>query len=119
MLSAYSGPYIVESFNPLSLARISKRLPGVARGILSHRYYAYEQYKKPLYFLLQCLLFNRVCKPAFIAYDHRHAGCVSLRIARLMGASTVAWTVKSAEDEARAYKNGFDTIIFEGYLPEK
>ena len=119
MLADYDGPYIVESFNPLSLATISKRLPRVPRGILSHKYYAFEQYRKPLYFLLQCLLFNRVCKPAFIAYDHRHAGCISLRVARLMGAVTVAWTVKSAEDEAAAYKNGFDTVIFEGYLPEK
>ena len=119
MLSAYDGPYIVESFNPLSLATVEKRLPKVARGILSQKYYAYKNYRKPLYFLLQCLLLNRICKPAFIAYDHRHASCVSLRIARLLGAVTFAWTVKSAEDEARAYKNGFDSIIFEGYLPEK
>ena len=119
MLLDYDGPYIVESFNPLSLATISKRLPKIARGILSHRYYAYERYRKPLYFFLQCLLLNRICKPSFIAYDHRHARCISLRIARLMGAFTVAWTVKSAEDEAKAYKNGFDTVIFEGYLPEK
>ncbi len=119
MLAEYDGEYIVESFNPLSLSVIAKRLPKVARGILSHRYYEYEQYQRPLYFLLQCLLLNRMCRPAFIAYDHRHAKALSLRLARLMGAVTVAWTVKSAEDEARAYKNGFDTIIFEGYLPEK
>ena len=119
MLSRYRGEYIVESFNPLSLSVIRKRLPKAARGILSQRYYEYEQYQKPLYFLLQCLLFNRICKPAFVAYDHRHAKSPALKLARLMGAVTFAWTVKSAEDEKKAYKDGFDSIIFEGYLPEK
>lgn len=119
MLAEYEGDYIVESFNPLSLATMAKRLPGAARGILSHRYYEYEKYRKPLYFLLQCLLLNRVCRPAFIAYDHRHAKAFSLRAARLMGAVTFAWTVRSAEEEKQAIKNGFDSIIFENYLPEK
>ena len=119
MLSQYDGAYIVESFNPISLSVIAKRLPNAARGILSHRYYEYEKYRKPLYFLLQCLLLNRICKPAFIAYDHRHAGSPSLKLARIMGAATFAWTVRSAEDEAKAYEHGFDSVIFEGYLPEK
>lgn len=119
MLATYDGPYIVESFNPLSLGNIAKKLPGATRGILSHRYYAYENYRKPLYMLLQLLLLNRVCKPAFVAYDHHHAGSVSLKVARLLGATTFAWTVRSEAEEAAAYENGFDSIIFENFLPEK
>ncbi len=119
ILASYKGEYIVESFNPLSLARVAKRLPKTARGILSHRYYAYDPYRKPLYFLLQTLLLNRICRPAFIAYDHRHAKSLSLRLARMMGAVTFAWTVSSADEEAQAYKNGFDSVIFENYRPEK
>ena len=119
MLAEYKGDYLVESFNPLSLSVVAKKLPEAARGILSHRYYDYEQYRKPLYFLLQSLLFNRICRPAFVAYDHRHASAVGLRLSRALGATTFAWTVKSAEDEKRAMKNGFDGIIFEGYIPEK
>jgi glycerophosphoryl diester phosphodiesterase len=118
-LKEYDGPYVIESFNPLSLRTVARKSPKVARGILSHRYYAYEQYKKPLYFLLQCLLLDRICRPAFIAYDHRHAKCLSLRLARMMGAVTYAWTVRSPEEEKEAYKNGFDSIIFENYRPEK
>ena len=118
-LEGYTGPYVIESFNPLSLRTVAKKAPRVARGILSHRYYAYDNYRKPLYFLLQCLLFNRICDPAFVAYDHRHASALSLRLARKMGAVTYAWTVRSAEEEAQAYKNGFDGIIFENYRPEK
>lgn len=120
MLAEYSGPYIVESFNPLSLSNFAKHLPRVPRGILSHRYYKYEKYRKPLYFLLQCLLLNRVCRPAFIAYDHRDSKALSLRIARrLFGVITFAWTVRSAEEEKAAKENGFDSVIFENYIPEK
>lgn len=119
MLAGYGGPYLVESFNPLSLANFSKRLPGVACGILSHRYYAYESYRKPLYFLLQCLLLNRVCRPAFIAYDHRHAGSLALRASRALGAVTFAWTIRSEEEQRVALEKGFDGVIFENYLPRR
>ncbi len=120
MLAEYKGDYIVESFNPLSLANIKKKLPGATRGVLSHKYYDYERYRRPLYFLLQNLCLNRVCSPSFIAYDHRHAKNPALRIARrLFGAATFAWTVRSPQEEAEAYKNGFDSIIFENYIPEK
>ena len=118
MLKGYKGAYIVESFNPLSLKTVKDNMPEVARGILSHRYYEYEPYRKPLYFLLQSLLLNFLCRPAFIAYDHRHAKAFGLRFVRgFFHVPTLAWTVKSAEAEAEARKNGFDGIIFEGYLP--
>ncbi|MBP3401938.1 MAG: glycerophosphodiester phosphodiesterase [Clostridia bacterium] len=118
MLSEYKGDFIVESFNPLSLRTVRKGLPVVARGILSHRYYEYEQYRKPLYFLLQSLLLNFICRPAFIAYDHRHASSFALRFVRwFFKAPTLSWTVRSAEEEKAARANGFDGIIFENYLP--
>ncbi len=118
MLREYKGDYIVESFNPLSLKTVKKNMPQVMRGILSQRYYEYEKYRKPLYFLLQSLLLNFLCRPAFIAYDHRHAKSFALRFVRgFFGVPTLAWTVRSAEDEAVARKNGFDGIIFENYVP--
>ncbi len=118
MLAEYKGDFIVESFNPLSLRTVKKGLPEVTRGILSHRYYEYEQYRKPLYFLLQSLLLNFLCRPAFIAYDHRHARSFALRFVRsFFDVPTLAWTVRSADEEKAARKNGFDGIIFENYLP--
>ena len=118
MLAEYKGAFIVESFNPLSLKTVKKNMPNVTRGILSHRYYEYEPYRKPLYFLLQSLLLNFLCRPAFIAYDHHHAKAFSLRFVRdVFNVPTLAWTVRSADEETEARKNGFDGIIFEGYLP--
>ena len=118
MLSEYKGEFIVESFNPLSLKTVKQNMPEITRGILSHRYYEYEPFRKPLYFALQSLLLNFLCRPAFIAYDHRHAKAFGLRFIRgFFDVPTLAWTVRSAEEEKEARKNGFDGIIFENYLP--
>ncbi len=118
MLKVYKGEFIIESFNPMSLKVVKEQYPEIPRGILSHRYYEYEKSRKPLFFLLQSLLLNFLCRPAFIAYDHRHANAFGLRFVRaFFKVPTIAWTVRSAEDEAIARKNGFDGIIFENYLP--
>ena len=118
MLKGYKGEFIIESFNPMSLKVVKEQYPEIPRGILSHRYYEYEKSRKPLFFLLQSLLLNFLCRPAFIAYDHRHADAFGLRFVRaFFKVPTIAWTVRSAEDEAIARKNGFDGIIFENYLP--
>lgn len=118
MLREYKGEYIIESFNPLSLKTVKENMPNIPRGILSHRYFEYEQLRKPLFFLLQTLLLNFLCRPAFIAYDHRHADSLSLRFVRsFFDVPTLAWTVRSVEEEHEARKRGFDGIIFENYLP--
>ncbi len=118
IMKGYNGDFIIESFNPLSLRVVKGRLPEIPRGILSHRYYEYEPFRKPLYFLLQSLLLNFLCRPAFIAYDHRHSRAFGLRFVRgLFDVPTLAWTVRSLEEEEAARKNGFDGIIFENYQP--
>lgn len=117
VLKDYKGKFIVESFNPLSLANFAKKLPDVPRGILSQNYLKEEKYRKPLYFILGALMLNGICKPSFIAYNKRDAKGISLRIARrLFGAVTFAWTVRSKEEEDAARGAGFDSVIFENYL---
>ena len=118
ILKGYKGEFIIESFNPMSLKVVKENYPEIPRGILSHRYYDYEKSRKPLFFLLQSLLLNFLCRPAFIAYDHRHADAFGLRFIRaFFKVPTIAWTVRSAEEEKAARKNGFDGIIFENYIP--
>lgn len=118
LLREYEGAYIVESFNPLSLMRYASVNPNVPRGILSQDYLKYPEFQAPLYFLLQFLLLNRVCSPSFIAFRKNHVKKnPSFHIARLLGAATFAWTVTSEEQEREAFKQGFDTVIFEGYIP--
>ncbi len=116
VLSEYKGDFIVESFNPLVLAILRKRMPNVLRGQLSHRYYKEEKYRKPLYFLLQNFILNFKSRPDFLAFCHEDAKMFTFRfLRRVFGVCTLAWTVRSENEEILAYKNGFDGVIFENY----
>ena len=120
MLAEYKGDYIVESFNPLSLRNFARYLPAVPRGILSQNYMKEEKYRKPLYLALGALLTNCICRPSFIAYNGRDYKSLSLRLVRfLFRTPTLAWTIRSEEDEEALIHRGFDSVIFEGYRPEK
>jgi glycerophosphoryl diester phosphodiesterase len=117
-LFPYKGAFVLESFNPLTVARVSQSFPEVCSGFLSRHFTKDPEHKgNILYFALQHLLFNRICNPSFIAYHHEHYYMPVLRLVRLLGARTVAWTVRSKEEELAAYEHGFDTIIFENYIP--
>lgn len=118
-LKSYKGPYIVESFNPLSVKNASKGLPEIACGFLSQHFTKKEECKKPIYFALEHLLLNRVCNPSFIAYRHKDYYMPMLKFARLLGARTIAWTIRSQEEEDAAFANGFDAVIFENYIPRE
>ena len=116
MLAEYKGDFVIESFNPLALGIVKKRLPRAIRGLLSQNYLKQKKYRKLMYFLLHHFLLNIAAKPMFIAFSHKDAKHSTFRFLKgLYKVPTLAWTVKSKEDEERAKKNGFDTVIFEGY----
>ena len=120
MLRSYKGEYIIESFNPVALGRVKKIAPEVIRGFLSQNFLSQEKYRSATYFLLQNLLLNVVCRPDFIAYRHNDAKSAPLRIARaFFKLATIAWTVRSQSEEDAAIANGFDGVIFEGYVPKE
>ena len=120
LLRDYKGEFIIESFNPLAMGRVKKLMPEVLRGFLSENFVSQKKYRKPMYFVLQHQLLNFVCRPDFIAYRHNDYSNGSLKfVRRAFGAATLAWTVRSKEEEREAYSHGFDGVIFEGYLPDK
>lgn len=115
-LSLYNGPFIVESFNPLSVRNARAKLPMIPCGFLSCRH----KVRSPLYFMLTNLLLNFICRPDFIAYCDTDSSNFSLRFVRtFLRTPTLAWTVRSEEAESNAAKAGFDSVIFEGYSPSK
>ena len=118
-LGSYKGLFMVESFNPFTVGRISKAIPDVCSGFLSAHFTKQEKNRTFIYFLAENLLTNRLCNPSFIAYDHSHHYMPALKLARLLGARTIAWTVRSEEEEMAAYDHGFDSVIFENYIPKK
>lgn len=121
VIEGYKGDYIVESFNPLALRTVKKARPDVLRGILSTEYMKEKRYRgKLLYLLLENLLCNFLMRPDFIAYEKGGAKNKRLRYLRhYFGTPLFAWTVRSPEEEKRAMGDGFDTVIFEGYIPER
>jgi len=119
-LKSYTGPFVVESFNPLSVGRAKKILKGKCCGLLCQNYTTDEKYRKPLYILLQNFLLNVTCRPDFIAYNHEHAGYHGFKLMKnFYHTVNFAWTVRSAEAESLAKENGFHTVIFEQYIPEE
>ena len=121
VIEGYHGEYIVESFNPYALRTVHKARPDILIGILSMEYMKEERYKGKLVFrLLENLALNFVVRPDFVAYDKRGYTVHNLRlIRRAFGTPLIAWTVKSQKEEEEAISHGFDTVIFEGYIPDK
>ena len=121
VIEGYKGDFVVESFNPMELRKLKKMRPDILRGILSMEYTKDERYKgKFLMALSEKLMLNFLMRPDFISYDHQGYKVHNLRlIRRSFGTPLMAWTVKSLEEEKMAVSHGFDTVIFEGYIPEK
>ncbi len=117
ILPSYKGDYIIESFNPLALGRVKEKMPDALRGFLCENFMREKKYRTPTHFLLQALVLNVVCRPDFIVFRHSDYKNAALKLTRgIYSVPTLAWTVRSEEEEAAAYKHGFDGIIFENYI---
>ena len=121
VIEGYKGDFIVESFNPLALKVVRRERPDILRGILSAEYMKDEKYKgKLVYRLAQHLALNFLTRPDFIAYDKKGYAVAGLRfVRRVFGTPLITWTIKSQEEENEAISRGFDTVIFENYIPEQ
>ena len=118
LISAYEGPYCIESFHPSAVRWYKKHRPEVIRGQLSADF-GKEGKLEPLpQALVHHLLTNVITRPDFIAYDHHSKGNLSRTLCRrLFGALSVAWTLKS-QAELDAAKGDFDLFIFEQFIPK-
>ena len=120
VLANYAGPVAVMSFDPAMIEAVRTIAPGLTRGIVAERHYAHHEWdrlprweKRRMAFLLHG---NRT-RPHFIAYAVRDLPAAAPLIARtIFGLPLLTWTVRSAEDRARAARWA-DQIIFEGWRP--
>ena len=118
LISAYKGPYCIESFHPYAVKWYKENRPGVIRGQLSARFTFTDRRVKPEETLVQYLLTNVLCRPDFIAYDHHAKNNISRVLChKLFRAPAVAWTIRS-QQELDACKNDFDLFIFEQFIPK-
>ena len=119
LLRGYEGDFVVESFDPVTVGKFKKLMPEVQRGILSMHFTKKKTHRSLKNYLAEMLVFNRIASPDFVAFCHSDASFASFKFVRgVWDAYTVAWTVRSKEEEDAAIKNGFDCVIFENYIPE-
>lgn len=117
-LSAYSGSWVVESFDPRLMRWFRLHAPQAIRGQL-----AYDPRLGGLpnhgiiSWLGARLLMNFLSRPDFLAYQHESEKNLSFRLVRaLFKPVTVAWTVKT-EETCQRLRGSYDLQIFEGFEP--
>jgi glycerophosphoryl diester phosphodiesterase len=120
VLTGYSGPVAVMSFNPNLVTAVRKLAPDLPRGITAERYYSHEHWnalssreKTQLGFLLHL----PTTRPHFIAYAVHDLPAVAPQVAHfVLGLPILAWTVRTEDDRRRA-KRWANQMIFEGFRP--
>ncbi len=122
LLQGYPGQYAVQSFDPLQLRWFYRHAGQVTRGQLAQRSRVYDGpfLHRMVQRMAAALLFNRLSRPHYIAYEHGDMNkSLSCRLARkLYKVPFALWTVKSRQ-EAEQLKQCCDVIIFENFQPEQ
>lgn len=116
LLRAYAGPYAVESFMPRAMGWYKKNHPEVCRGQLAVE--AEFDGSAPRQWASGKLLGDWVSRPDFIAYDWNGGEGLHVQTARVLGATTVSWTIRSQEELERS-DEWFDRHIFEAFVPRQ
>jgi glycerophosphoryl diester phosphodiesterase len=113
VLSTYRGPCAVMSFDPSQMAAIRAAAPKLTRGIVAERWSGKSAEHSPFAYARNLF----AARPQFIAYSVKVLpALVPLSARRLAGMPLLTWTVRSAEDRARAARFA-DQMIFEGFRP--
>ena len=119
VLEGYEGPYMLQSFNPLAVGEVREIAPEVMRGFLG-AHLTKEKFN-PKHAIVEHFLLNFIARPDFVAYDKKGYTFFPFVLFRLrhLGCPLFCWTVQSAEEERIARSRGFDTVIFENYVPDE
>ena len=115
ILSGYEGTYWVQSFFPTSMQWYKKHRPDICRGVLSSGFYG-QKFPMPV---VGALAFNFLSRPDFVSYDVQTPRNFFFRLAVLLGALPVYWTIRSEELLTKAETAyGGKTSIFENFRPQ-
>ncbi len=112
-LVTYSGPYCIESFNPLLIKGMRKHLPEAFCGLLYTNVVRDKQKGSLLNRALSLMAFNFLCRPDFIAYNEIDRRTLPVHLTTgLYRAPKFVWTVRSREALDTAHALG-ECPIFE------
>ena len=115
ILDPYDGPVAVQSFNPLTLAWFRRHAPQHLRGQLASDFQD-VQLAASKRFVLRRLLLAPVSAPHYVGYELRCLPYWAPTVARRLGIPVIAWTIRTAEEMARATRLA-DNYIFESVRP--
>lgn len=109
VLKDYKGAYAVQSFNPLYLMKLRRKVKDIPLGFLTKR--SSRGMSGALFaFLSRNLLFNFLFRPDFISYKYDEKFTLSVKLCRKVGVPVLGWTF----DINKILKgNGFDGYIAE------
>ena len=121
VLSSYTGPVVGMSFDPDQVFALREAMPKLPRGIVAQRNYGDDDWKKLTAAQRASMLHLKHAfrtEPHFIAFWVDQLPAPAPWIARnIFGCPLLAWTVRNAEQRARAARYA-DQMIFEGFRPE-
>lgn len=115
-LAGYAGPVAVMSFNPASVAHMARLAPQVPRGLTTCGYEAADwDFLTPAgrERLREIPDYGPV-GASFLSHHWRDLARPRVQALKAAGAALLCWTLRTAEDEARARRLA-DNVTFEGY----
>ncbi|MCB5176761.1 glycerophosphodiester phosphodiesterase family protein [Microvirga lenta] len=120
ILSDYSGPFVVKSFDPDIVATLRTSAPSITRGIIGELNYASKNdsfMSAELKHRLANLLHFSESQPQFVSWKVHDLPSAGPHLCKVLGNLPVmTWTVRTPEERARAEKYA-DQMVFEGFLP--
>jgi len=123
-LDRYSGPYVIESFDPRAIIELRRLRPQIVRGQLSQNFLGDPEERPENMPAWQALVatnmwMNPLARPDFIAYHYPDRANKALRRAvDRRGVREAVWTVRKAADFVAARKAGC-SVIFEKFDPRE
>lgn len=116
VLSNYSGPYCLMSFDLMLIAAVAAQSPDTVRGITADR--TTDPYYRMLPFAERLNLrhFEHLekTKPHFISFNFRDLPFAPVQAIRAAGHPIITWTIRSKEEERQALRYS-DQVTFESY----
>jgi glycerophosphoryl diester phosphodiesterase len=114
LLSAYQGPYTIQSFNPFTLVYFAKHYPSMIRGLLTYDFPEKGKLNLLQLLLLKKMLLLPLCKPSYIGYEVNALlkpwPLLLKRVRHQM--PLLAWTIRT-EHEFKIASQIADQVIFE------
>ncbi|MFF7725171.1 glycerophosphodiester phosphodiesterase family protein [Streptomyces sp. NPDC008001] len=109
----YDGPVAVQSFDPRTVFRLRRALPGVPVGQIAGALRSAPPVLRPVG---RSMATNAVSRPGFLSFELDALPSRALRFWQRRGLPVIGWTVHSPEQE-RAARESVTNVFFSGYLP--